>query len=156
MTGNELRDIRKQLNFSQQIMALKLGVSQQYLSGLENGRKSIRISMIDKIRKVAGLTTTPIGRANNTGELQVVDNKEDDDFSGCIYVADNNGDTAGEKMSRTSYPSSIKTRREWEAWWWRKLHQRCLRCSNPCKQSSRIILVYCPQFNGVENAIHGL
>jgi hypothetical protein len=32
---------------------------------------------------------------------------------------------------------------------WEDKHEKCKKCSNKCKQSSKVIQIICPKFNGV-------
>jgi len=37
-------------------------------------------------------------------------------------------------------------RRGWESWWWKRPHKLCARCAGECKQSWRVKINRCPQF----------
>ena len=39
---------------------------------------------------------------------------------------------------------------EFESWWWSGINKECLDCTQPCKQSSKVVLVVCPQFEEKE------
>ena len=36
--------------------------------------------------------------------------------------------------------------RGWASWWWRREHKMCARCKQDCKQSWRVKIIRCPQF----------
>lgn len=42
---------------------------------------------------------------------------------------------------------AMKTAKGWKKWWWDKTNPKCLGCSMACKQSDKVTLVYCPQFD---------
>jgi hypothetical protein len=50
-------------------------------------------------------------------------------------------------MSRVRNPS---TKDEWEKWWWYRYNTVCLRCAKSCKQSDKVTLCACPQFDKKE------
>jgi hypothetical protein len=43
-------------------------------------------------------------------------------------------------------PWFIKTKGEWGAWWWKRPAKLCQRCRRDCKQSWRVVVNRCPQF----------
>jgi hypothetical protein len=43
-------------------------------------------------------------------------------------------------------PWFVKSRLGWERWWWKKSIKLCQRCRRDCKQSWRVVVNRCPQF----------
>jgi len=37
---------------------------------------------------------------------------------------------------------------EFEAYWWETLNKKCIQCIKECKQSSKVVVEYCPDFEG--------
>lgn len=56
------------------------------------------------------------------------------------------GGNSVEKRVR-DLPPRARTFGGWESWWWDKTNPKCLACSLACKQSDKVTLVYCPQFD---------
>ena len=54
-------------------------------------------------------------------------------------------DTAEEELT-WGIPYWIASVRNWEKWWYRKSHPLCSRCRLDCKQSWRVKIIRCPQF----------
>jgi hypothetical protein len=40
----------------------------------------------------------------------------------------------------------FKSNKEWEEWWQKHTHPLCKKCINDCKQSARVRIIACPQF----------
>ncbi len=47
--GNRIRELRKELNLSQEALALKAEVDRTYMTDVENGRRNISIEILEKI-----------------------------------------------------------------------------------------------------------
>ena len=58
MTGMQLRKARKRKGWGQQQAATRLGVSQPYLSLLENGRRPLTRRLVARATRVLGLPLT--------------------------------------------------------------------------------------------------
>lgn len=54
--GNRIKYLRKQMNLSQEKLALKAGIDRSYLAGIESGKRNATILSIEKI--VIALDTT--------------------------------------------------------------------------------------------------
>jgi len=52
--GRFIRKLREQMNFTQDQLARKTGITYQYLSGLENGRENFSIEILDSLGKALG------------------------------------------------------------------------------------------------------
>ncbi|MEO8108960.1 MAG: helix-turn-helix transcriptional regulator [Ginsengibacter sp.] len=47
--GNRIRELRKELNLSQEALALKSEVDRTYITDVENGRRNISVEILEKI-----------------------------------------------------------------------------------------------------------
>ncbi len=54
MLAKQIRNIRKQLGLSQKELAKKMGISQQLVSRIENGRENISLATLKNISKALG------------------------------------------------------------------------------------------------------
>lgn len=54
--GNRIKYLRKQMNLSQEKLALRAGIDRSYLAGIESGKRNATILSIEKI--VIALDTT--------------------------------------------------------------------------------------------------
>src|SRR5438309_2711449 len=60
MTGHELREAREQLRWTQKRAAAKLGVSQPYLSLLENGLRPVPANLVERVAKHTSVPATAL------------------------------------------------------------------------------------------------
>ena len=60
MTGQELRETRRQLRWTQQQAATKLGVSQPYLSLLENGQRRVPLHLVTRLARYTSLPASAL------------------------------------------------------------------------------------------------
>jgi hypothetical protein len=44
----------------------------------------------------------------------------------------------------------FRTTERWERWWWKNVNKACERCTKSCKQSDKVTLCACPQFEKKE------
>lgn len=54
--GNRIKYLRKQMNLSQEKLALKAGIDRSYLAGIESGKRNATILSIEKIVLALGTT----------------------------------------------------------------------------------------------------
>jgi hypothetical protein len=47
---------------------------------------------------------------------------------------------------------AFKTTASWEKWFWQSEHERCRACVRSCKQSSRVKIIHCPQYQKTKSA----
>ncbi len=47
--GHRIRDLRKQLNLSQEALAYEASVDRTYVTDVENGRRNISVEILEKI-----------------------------------------------------------------------------------------------------------
>lgn len=47
--GQRIRELRKELNLSQEALALKSEVDRTYMTDVENGRRNVSIEILEKI-----------------------------------------------------------------------------------------------------------
>jgi len=50
---------------------------------------------------------------------------------------------------RTQIPFWVTSQPRWEKWWWKKSNKLCIGCRQRCKQSWRVKVYRCYQFEGV-------
>jgi len=132
----ELIRVRKELRYTQLMLAEILGISKQYLSQMENGRKPLNNNAINFIE---GLRDAKSGydtlhqpkKAKKVDKQPLKTNKLQTRFSVKMKVAQLS-DTPERKVA-------------WERWWFKRKHPKCVACSRECKQSVHVGL-YCPQF----------
>lgn len=60
--ANRLRDLRKQLNVSQEKFALSIGMDRTYYASVENGKRNISIENISKIARGFNITLEELFR----------------------------------------------------------------------------------------------
>jgi transcriptional regulator with XRE-family HTH domain len=75
MTGTDLRTARKQKGWTQNKAALKLGVSQPYLSLLEKGMRSVPDSLARKAASLFGLSPAKLPVETSWHNVQAKDDK---------------------------------------------------------------------------------
>uniref|UniRef100_A0A6M3LNR4 Putative DNA binding, helix-turn-helix domain containing protein n=1 Tax=viral metagenome TaxID=1070528 RepID=A0A6M3LNR4_9ZZZZ len=136
----ELKRVRKELGYSQFLLAEILGVSRQYLSMMEKGRKPLNEKALMLIRDINERKSgyLPLGNpkyAKKVDKQPLKTMKLRSRFSVKMKVSDFSG-----IPKRTS---------DWERWWFREKHPRCVACLNDCKQSGYVVLT-CPQFKEME------
>jgi len=138
----DLINVRKQAKYSQAILASILGVSQSYLAKMESGAKPLNDSALAFIEHRQPTCDAYKRRGNKNSHNQVIENKENNGKRASLQLIENKR-VIGRRGKSAEIP---KKKREWEAWWWRELHSRCLRCTHSCKQSSFISIIACPQY----------
>lgn len=65
-------------------------------------------------------------------------------------------DTDGDESHFGAIPWFVRSGRGWEKWWFRKGHRLCEKCALACKQSAKVKVIRCPQYEaravrGAEN-----
>lgn len=53
-------------------------------------------------------------------------------------------------MSKDKAPEN-PTQKEWNDYWWKKVNRKCAKCLHDCKQSYKVDLILCPQFEKQES-----
>lgn len=56
--GQRIRELRKEINLSQEALALKSEVDRTYVTDVENGRRNISIEILEKIIKALEVSLT--------------------------------------------------------------------------------------------------
>lgn len=56
--GQRIKESRKQLQISQEALALKAEVDRTYVTDVENGRRNISVEILEKIIKALGVSFT--------------------------------------------------------------------------------------------------
>lgn len=56
--GNALREIREEMNISQEKMAEKVGLSRNYIGQIERGEKSVSVFILVKILESNGIVVS--------------------------------------------------------------------------------------------------
>jgi len=56
--GNRIRELRKQLELSQESLAYKSEVDRTYMTDVENGRRNVSIEILEKIIKALEVSFT--------------------------------------------------------------------------------------------------
>ena len=56
--GQRIRELRKQLELSQEALALKADVDRTYVTDVENGRRNVSIEILERIIKALGVSFT--------------------------------------------------------------------------------------------------
>ena len=54
--GNRIRELRNQKELSQEALAHEAGLDRTYINSIENGRRNVSISNIERIAKALGMT----------------------------------------------------------------------------------------------------
>lgn len=55
--GNRVRELRLELGYSQETLALKCGLDRTYIPSIEKGERNISITVLEKL--AIGLSTSP-------------------------------------------------------------------------------------------------
>ena len=56
--GQRIRSLRKELNLSQEALALKSEVDRTYMTDVENGRRNVSLEILEKIIKALEISFT--------------------------------------------------------------------------------------------------
>lgn len=56
--GNRIREIRKELQLSQEALAYKAEVDRTYVTDVENGRRNVSIEVLEKIIKALEISVS--------------------------------------------------------------------------------------------------
>lgn len=64
--GQNIKQIRMRMNMSQSELAIKMEISQSYLSDIESGRKNLSIKTVKKLADSLGLSVTDLFNDNTT------------------------------------------------------------------------------------------
>jgi len=56
--GNRIRELRKQLQLSQESLAYKSEVDRTYMTDIENGRRNVSLEILEKIIKALEISFT--------------------------------------------------------------------------------------------------
>ena len=56
--GQRIRQLRKELNLSQEALALKAEVDRTYVTDVENGRRNVSLEILEKLIKALGVSFT--------------------------------------------------------------------------------------------------
>ena len=62
--GQRIRSLRKELNLSQEALALKSEVDRTYMTDVENGRRNVSIEILEKIIAALDISVTEFFNAN--------------------------------------------------------------------------------------------
>lgn len=54
--GQRIKQIRKDLELSQEALALKAGVDRTYVTDVENGRRNVSLEILERLIKALGLS----------------------------------------------------------------------------------------------------
>lgn len=54
--GKRIKELRAELGFSQEKLALKAGIDRTYLAGIETGKRNVTIVSLEKITIALGVT----------------------------------------------------------------------------------------------------
>jgi transcriptional regulator with XRE-family HTH domain len=63
--GQRIRELRKELNLSQEALALKADVDRTYMTDVENGRRNISIEILEKIIAALEVSFSEFFQSNN-------------------------------------------------------------------------------------------
>jgi len=128
---NDFARLRKRMGISQRTMAQLIDSTQAMVARMEKGEVGL-IKSAEKLIAEYGLgkndTKTPL-------KLQLV-NQEPLQTNELQCT----------KLEHSLYLKKDETSRDWERWWWNKTNKLCLQCALPCKQSSRVKIILCPQY----------
>lgn len=56
--GQRIKELRKELEISQEALALKAEVDRTYVTDVENGRRNVSVEILEKIVKALGVSFT--------------------------------------------------------------------------------------------------
>jgi len=125
--SDEIRATRRHLGLNQQSFAKMLGISQQTLSLLEQGKRK----PTNRIKKSLAMYGNRINTPQNGLK-----------YSKCGKVPLKTKELQCPEIEHFQGLG----RREFESWWWEKFYWKCQQCARECKQSSRVEVLSCPQF----------
>ena len=145
--GIELRNARIKKRWSQMMLAEELGISRQYVTKMENGRKPLNDKALAFIEEIVSSCDPCLGIGDEnsakkgaktglkTNNLQEQDCPEIVQFEEVTDFSDFDDE---EEISR------------WEKWWFKEKHLLCQRCTKACKQSVYVKILQCPQFEEIK------
>ena len=128
---NRLREYRKMLGVSQKMMAEMFDISQQMVSEIERGNREIPQNILDRMVNSTLLENTPLIQKSyprNPNEINA---------------------TLPQNDTENGVFSDFETSRKWEKWWWRTINKLCRGCTRECKQSNKVKVVVCPQYEAM-------
>lgn len=146
--GAELLRIRKSLKINQVNLSQILGISQQYLSLMENGHKPLNQKALGFIRENEIVQKPP----NTLPPAKM-------DTSGCKEALTINK-LSEANCTKNGQPEELadfddfSTNKGWETWLWKTKHPLCLKCQKECKQSDKVKIIICPQYLAIKNESH--
>ena len=131
--GAELKRVRENKGWSQRFLAAVLEISQAYINKMENGSKPLNIRAIQFLERENNVKTNTYLRTpkkqvkkgvKKALKLKPLRNHKRPDFVQNGKVSD------------------------FSDFWWKKKHPLCKKCKKSCKQSIRVMIISCPQFEG--------
>lgn len=54
--GQRIKQLRNELNISQEALGLEAGVDRTYVSDVENGRRNVSVEILERLVKALGVT----------------------------------------------------------------------------------------------------
>ena len=140
LDGAELKNARLKKNWSQRLLAWKLGCDRSYVARMENGRKPLNNKALAFIEDVTAKENPCLGIHNEksvkkvTNSINRINNLEkENDQKLCNLL-----------NSRTL--QDTEDAKAWEQAWFQYTHALCEKCKRACKQSAYVKIIECPQF----------
>lgn len=62
--GQRIRELRKELEISQEALAYKAEVDRTYVTDIENGRRNVSVKILDRIIKALNVSVTEFFNTN--------------------------------------------------------------------------------------------
>ncbi len=138
--GFALLRARKELRYTQEMMAEIMGCSRQYLSQMEKCRKPLNQKALMMLDEVAAQKPryTPTRKPESAKKVAIKVQKTNE-------LPDENCTKLVQFRKSATFPEWVTNGRSWERWWWTDKHPLCAGCARGCKQSV-FIRIICPQY----------
>ena len=128
---NQLKEYRLRLGVNQKMIAEMFDISQQTVSRIESGKCEIPTNIQERMVNSTLMQNKPL----NENRIP----RKPNGINATLLQIDTESDVFGEHE-----PS-----RSWEKWFGRTTNKLCRDCTKKCKQSSKVKVICCPQFERI-------
>ena len=125
---NQLKEYRLRLGVNQKMMAEMFDISQQTVSNIESGKREIPTNIQERMVNSTLMQNKPLNENRTPRKLN--------EINATLPQIDTESDTfEAHELSHS-----------WEKWFGRTINKLCRDCTKKCKQSSKVKIICCPQF----------
>ena len=129
---NQLKEYRLRLDVNQKMIAEMFDISQQTVSRIESGKREIPTNIQERMVNSTLMQNKPLNENRIPRKLN--------EINATLLQIDTENDTFEEHEPSHS----------WEKWFGRTINKLCRDCTKKCKQSSKVKIINCPQFERID------